>query len=467
MVVGEVAEPVDLLVVGGGPGGYVAAARAAELGREVTLVERGGPEGGLGGSCLQVGCIPSKALIELADAFHRSSTSSQPGLSVSGTNLDLVAFQQWKAEVIARLAGGVEGLLESRGVRRLGGELRFVGRSRAVVAAEGDPARFLDFDQVIVATGSRPVFPPGLAPDGRRVLSSTQALELTELPVSVAVLGGGYIGLELGTALAKLGAKVTVVEALERILPGFEADLTKPVERRLATLGVEVLAGARLASYEDGVAKVVTADGERELEAERLLVAAGRRPNTDELGIEALGLELEPEGTIAVDAAQLAAEGIAAIGDVTAGPALAHRASAQGVVAAEALCGLPATFEPLAVPLIVFTDPELAEVGETATSAAAAGLEVDVLKQPLVANGRAATLGEAEGLTKVVLERASGRVAGVQIAAPHASELIAEAGLAVEMMATDADLLATVHPHPTLSEGLHGALDPRRAAAPA
>lgn len=456
------AEPADLLVVGAGPGGYVAAARAAQLGREVTLVERGGSEGGIGGSCLHVGCIPSKALIELADAFHRSTSSSQPGLTVSGANFDLVAFQGWKAEIVGTLAKGVEGLLDGRRVRRLAGELRFAGPSRAVVASAGEPARFIDFRQVIVATGSRPVFPPGLQPDGRRVLSSTDVLALSELPGSVAVVGAGYIGLELGTALAKLGVRVTVIEALDRILPGFDSDLTRPVQRRLEALGVELRLGSRVRAFEGEEVLLDEQEGEGRIEAERLLVAVGRRPNTDELGLEALGISLEPGGTIAVDDSMRASDTVAAIGDVTAGPALAHRASAQAIVAAEALCGLPAVFAPLSVPEVVFTDPELAAVGMTATQARAAGLEVDELKLPASANGRAATLAATDGLTKVVLERSNGRVAGVQIAGPHASELAAGAGLAVEMMATAEDVLATIHPHPTLSEGMHSALEPAR-----
>lgn len=464
MVVGEIAEPIDLLVVGAGPGGYVAAARAAELGREVTVVDRGGAEGGPGGACLQVGCIPSKALIELAAAYERTQTAAAAGLRVTGAAVDLGAFQQWRRSIVAKLGDGVSGLLERHRVRYLEGELRFSRPDRAAVALADGNSSFLEFRQAIVATGSRPLPLPALPVDGERVLDSTGALALTAVPASVAIVGGGYIGLEIGSALAKLGARVTVVEALDRVLPGIDAALTRPVLRALERAGVEVRLATLATGLEGEELVVAGPDGEERIAAEKVVVAVGRRPNTDDLGLEAAQLRVDEHGLIEVDERRLASANIAAIGDVTAGPALAHKASAEAIVAAEALCGQPAAFEPLAIPAVVFTDPEIASAGLSLEGARAAGLDAIQAKAPLAANGRAATLDAADGFTQVVVDRASDRVVGVHVVGPHASELIAAGALAVEMIASPADLSGTIHPHPTLSEGLHAAAEQLLAA---
>ena len=459
MVVGQIAEPVDLLVIGAGPGGYVAALRAAELGREVVVVERDGEEGGLGGSCLHVGCIPSKALIELATAREHSQGMSAAGLRSAALEIDLEAFQEWKGGIVERLAGGVGSLFEGASVRRVEGSARFVGPDRVAVTQGDDNANFVDFTDAIIATGSRPASVPGLEPDGERILTSTGALALTELPESLAIVGAGYIGLELGTAFAKLGVKVSIVEALDRVLPTLPEALTRPVVKRLGELGVELLLSARASGVEDGELVVEGADGERRLPAERVVVAVGRIPNTDELGLEAAGITVGEGGLIAVDERRLAAPHIAAIGDVTAGPALAHKASAEGVVAAEALCGRPAAFDPMAIPAIAFTDPEVASTGLDEAEARAAGLDVAVGTAPLGANGRAMTLGRTEGFVRVVVERGAERIVGVHIVAPHASELITEGTLAIELIASPRDIAATIHPHPTLSEAIHAAIE--------
>jgi dihydrolipoamide dehydrogenase len=466
MVVGEIAEQVDLLVVGGGPGGYVAALRAAELGREVVVVERHGAEG-LGGCCLHVGCVPSKALIELAHAVDGLGRMRDAGLEADGARANLATWQVHKQRLVAELAAGVASLFKRAGVRTIRGELRFNKPDRAAVLLPDGNAQFLEFKQAILATGSRPSVLPGLAPDGERILDSTGALALDAVPRSVAVVGAGYIGLELGMALRKLGASVTVVEATDRILPTVDAALTRPVRKALDAHGIELRLGA-LALGVDGPDLVIReGDAEARVPAERTIVAVGRRPNTDELGLAQLGVAVDEAGLIPVDERRLANERIAAIGDVVAGPALAHKASAEGRVAAEALCGLPVAFEPEAIPAIVFTDPEVASVGLTEAQAREAGLDVAVAQAPLSVLARAATMGARDGFTKLVVDRAADRVVGVHIVGPHASELIAEGALAVEMMASPDDLAGTIHPHPTLSEGLHEAALHLPAVAPA
>jgi len=450
MVVGEIAEQADLVVIGGGPGGYTAALHAAELGREVTLVERGGPAA-LGGACLHVGCIPSKALIELASALHRSQALAEAGLVVDGARADLARFQAFKAELTGRLARGVAGLLERAGVRVMTGEARFSRSDRLAVRTPEDQVRFLEFEHVLLATGSRAATLPALPFDGERVLGSTEALALEALPGSIAVVGAGYIGVELGTALAKLGTRVTLVEAQDRILPHLDAALVRPVAGRLEALGVDVRTGTTAEGLDDGALRL--SGGDR-VPADVVLVAVGRRPNTDDLGLERAGIPVGPTGHVTVGDDRRATPRAAAIGDIVAGPALAHRASAEARVAVDALCGREPDRDPLLVPQVVFSDPEIASVGLTEAQARAAGLEVVAGGVPLSASGRAATMAEREGLTRVIVERGSDRIVGVHVVGPHASELIGEGVLAIEMVAAAEDLAATIHPHPTLSEAL-------------
>jgi dihydrolipoyl dehydrogenase len=456
MVVGELADAADLLVIGGGPGGYAAAIRAAQIGREVTLVERAGPAG-LGGVCLHVGCIPSKALIELATAAHRTRELEAAGLHAQGVTVSLERFQAWRRELCADLARGVGDLLAQRGVRIVHGEARFNRSDRVAVRTPDDGVVFLEFEHAIVATGSRPASLPGLPCDGQRVLDSTGALALTAVPESVAVVGAGYIGLELGTALAKLGARVTVIEALNRVLTNVDRALAAPVLRSLGALGVDVRVGTTAQRLDDGTLVVAGPDGEERVDAQVVVVAAGRLPNTDDLGLDAAGIGVGPGGLIDVGEDMRAAERIAAIGDVVAGPALAHKATAEAAVAAEALSGRPAAFDARAVPVVIFTDPEIGTVGLTEAQARDEGLDAVAATFPLSASGRAATLGARDGFTRLVADDATDRVVGVHVVGPHASELVAGGGLAIELMAAPADVAATIHPHPTLSEGLHEA----------
>jgi dihydrolipoyl dehydrogenase len=458
MVVGEFADSVDLLVLGGGPGGYAAAIRAAQLGREVTLVERAGPDA-LGGVCLQVGCIPSKALIELADAAQRTRDMHAAGLGTDGVSVSLERFQAWRGELCAGLARGVGELLAGAGVRIVHGEARLNRADRVAVRTPEDRVVFFEFEHAIVATGSRPVGLPGLPFDGERVLDSTGALALTAVPASVAVVGAGYIGLELGTALAKLGARVTVVEALDRVLPTIDASLTGPVLRRLGALGVEVRLRSTAQRLEGGDLVVSGPDGEDRVGAECVVVAVGRSPNTDELGLAEAGVAVGSDGLIAVGEDMRANERIAAVGDVVAGPALAHKATAEAGVAAEALSGRPAAFDARAIPVVIFTDPEIGSVGLSEAAARDAGLDPRVATFPLAASGRAGTLRARDGFTRIVADAATDRVVGVHVVGPHASELVAGGALAIELMAAPGDVAATIHPHPTLSEGLREAAE--------
>jgi dihydrolipoamide dehydrogenase len=459
MVVGEFADAVDLLVLGGGPGGYAAAIRAAQLGRQVTLVERAGPAG-LGGVCLQVGCIPSKALIELADAMQRTRDLRAAGLDADGVAVSLERFQAWRRELCAGLARGVGELLDGGGVRIVHGEARFNRADRVAVRTPEDRALFFEFEHAIIATGSRPAALPGLPFDGERVLDSTGALALPAVPESVAVVGAGYIGLELGTALAKLGARVTVVEALDRVLPTVEESLTAPVLRRLRALGVDLRLDTTAQRLEDGALVVVgPGGGEDRVEAQRVVVAVGRVPNTDDLGLAEAGVSVGADGLIEVGEDMRAADRIAAVGDVVAGPALAHKATAEAAVAAEALSGRPAAFDARAIPIVIFTDPEIGSVGLSEAQARSAGLEPVAATFPLAASGRAGTLGARDGFTCIVADEATDRVVGVHVVGPHASELVAGGALAIEVMAAPGDVAATIHPHPTLGEGLREAAE--------
>lgn len=455
MVVGEIAEGVDLLVVGGGPGGYVAALWAAQLGRSVTLVERGGPAG-LGGVCVRVGCIPSKALIETARSAWSARHGSARGVRVGEVTVDLADFQTWRRDVVHQLSSGVGALLAQAGVTVLTGTARLTRPRTVAVETARDTVAHLQFEDCVLATGSRPVGLPHLRPNGRRVLDSTGALALERLPERVVVVGGGYVGLEIGTALAQLGSAVTLVEAADRLLPAMEEEVVEPVVRRLADLGVQVR--TRTLVVEDTGAEVRTRSldtgQEHALVCDVVVVAVGRVPNTDDLGLDLAGVAVGDAGLLDVAPDRRIAPHLAAVGDVTPGPALAHKAMAEAHVAVEALCGRPVAFEPAAVPAVVFSDPEIAVTGLSQAQALGLGYEVSVGTFPLSASGRVATLGRRDGFVRLVSDAASGVLLGAQLVGEHVSELVGEATLAVEMGATVLDLSLTVHPHPTVSEAL-------------
>jgi dihydrolipoamide dehydrogenase len=473
MVVGEIAEAVDLLVVGGGPAGYAAALRGAQRGRDVLVIDRDG-EDGVGGVCLRAGCIPSKALIEMADVAERAAGYATAGLSVGERSVDLGAFQAHKARIVGELTGGVRSLLAAAGVRVLAGDLRFTRPDQAVVRTPAGRAAFVEFRDVVIATGSRPAVLPHLVPDGVHVLDSTGALDLPELPATVAVVGAGYIGVELGTALAKLGSSVTLVEMAERILPEIDVALTRPVARRLDELGVTVLTGARAGEHRGTILHVRSGDRDVEVKADVVIVAVGRRPNTDELGLDRLGVTPGDDGLLHVAPDRTLRPHVAAVGDVTPGPALAHKGYAEAPVAVDALCGDRVTFQPAAIPAVVFADPEIATVGLSDAAARAEGLDPVVTTIPMAGNGRALTLRAPRGTVQLVSEAGTGLVLGLHVVGPHASELVAEGTVAIEMGATVEDLADTVHVHPTVGEqvqeaaraaagrGLHSASPARR-----
>lgn len=455
MVMGQTKVGTDVVVIGGGPGGYVAAERAGQLGLAVTLVEAGE----LGGTCLNAGCIPSKALIGVGDLLHRVKEAGERGIRISGAlELDFAQTQRWKeTKVIKRLQAGVASLLKAADVEVVRGRARFADPHTVRVETEDGQTALYSFKYAIIATGSRPVNPPFFPIDGKDVVDSTGALAFTSVPRELVVVGGGYIGVELGIAYAKLGARVTIVEATEQLLPGTDPDLVAVLMRKLRRLGVTVMLKARAeGGLQDGKVKVTDAEGQPHLiTAEKVLVSVGRRPYTEGLDLERAGVTLDERGFIPVDSQQRTnVPHIFAVGDVCSPVMLAHKASAQGIVAAEAIAGLPSHADWQTVPTVVFTDPEIASVGLTEQEARQQGYDVLVGRWMFMAVGRALTMGESDGLVKLVADRKTGVLLGAQICGPEASELIGEMALALEMGALVADVALTPHYHPTLSEGI-------------
>ena len=454
MVVGEMPEGVDLLVVGGGPGGYVAALAAAQLGRKVMLVDSAGPAG-LGGACVNVGCIPSKALIELANTVHGLESWSARGLQTpKPPTVRMDEFQLWKAGVVGGLKDGVKQLLNHAGVDIRTGYFRFTRPDQGAVEYGDAPPIHIKFASCVIATGSRPMALPNLIRDGKRILDSSDVLDLDVLPERIAIIGGGYIGVELGTALAKLGTQVTIIEAADMILPSLGTTIATPVARRLVQLGVDVKVKT-LAEGDDGkVLMLKNSTGETEtLEVDYVVVSIGRTPNTDDLGLDALGISTDERGILTPGPDLLVTPRIAAIGDIIAGPALAHKASAEAHVAVEVLSGKTSVFDPASIPAVVFSDPEVALTGLTLAEAKEHGIEAQVAAFPVAASGRARTLNDSVGFVQWV-HTVNGTIIGAQIVGPHASEMIGEAALAIEMAANLEDVAETIHPHPTMSETL-------------
>lgn len=452
MVVGEVATASDVVVIGGGPGGYAAALRAAGAGLTVTLVERDR----VGGTCLNVGCIPSKVLIHAAELAHLGHTSGPTGVSLSAT-VDLAQVRAHMSDVVAQLTGGVEHLLSNAGVTVVNGTARFSKRDRVVVASENNVSH-VEFKHAIVATGSRPIELPGFPFSHPRITDSTGALfDPVSTPGSVAIIGGGYIGVELGTAWAKLGAHVTIVEREANVLPGLDPRLGRVVSRRLTELGINLQTEtSAIAPTESGliVRKIDGKDdAEHHVAADRIVVCVGRRPNTDDLGLEVVGVTPDANGLIPVDPDRRATRTILAIGDVTAGPALAHKATAEAEVAARTVAGENSAFDPACIPAVVFSDPEVATVGLTMADAEAAGIAATRFVFPLSASARARTLGVSTGHAELVIDE-EGTIIGAHLAGPNASDLISEMALAIEMAATAEEVASTIHPHPTMSESL-------------
>lgn len=451
MVVGDFPIEVDTLVVGSGPGGYVAAIRAAQLGQKVTIVEKNS----IGGVCLNVGCIPSKALISVGHRLVAAQNADSMGITATGVDLDFSKAMKFKESVVSKLTGGVSGLLKGNKVETVEGEAYFVDENTVRIMTEKS-AQTYKFNNVIIATGARPVEIPSFK-FSDRVINSTGALALKELPKKLVVVGGGYIGTELGSAYANLGSEVTILEGADDILAGFEKQMTQIVKKGLKKKGVDVVVKASAKGVEetkDGVIVTYEAKGEEvKLEADYVLVTVGRRPNTDEIGLEGLGLNMTDRGLIEVDKqCRTNVPNIYAIGDIVDGPQLAHKASYEAKIAAEAISGEKSEVDYMAIPAVCFTDPELATVGLNEKQAKDEGYEVVTGKFPFAANGRALSLDATEGFVKLVGRKEDGLLLGAQIVGENASDMIAELGLAIEAGMTLEDISMTIHAHPTLGE---------------
>ena len=452
MVMGSLSRETEVAVIGAGPGGYVAALRAADLGKEVVLIEE---REDLGGVCLLEGCIPSKTLINAAELIDAAKNAAQIGLTFSDLTVDIDKLRAHSGKVVAGLSQGIDGLLKRRGVEVIRGRARFETSHR--LSVQGGDVSAIDFKHCIIATGSRPNELP--MAKGLPVWSSTEALDLPRIPETLLIVGGGYIGLELGLVYAGLGSKVTVVEFLPELLQGADADLTKVVVKHCKKRFDAIHTESKVSNIEhDGTDFIVSVDHGGETtdhHYDQVLVAVGRRPNTNDLGLENIGIVPNADGTIDVtDENRTSVPHIFAIGDVTPGPMLAHKASREAKVAAEVLAGHLAKFDNRAIPAVVFTDPELAWTGLTEREAKAHNIDAKVSRFPLAALGRARTLGREDGMVKILSNPENGLVLGVGIVGPFASELIAEATLALEMGASLEDLFVTIHPHPTMSEAI-------------
>lgn len=449
---------VDLLVIGAGPGGYVCAIRAAKLGVNTLIVEQDKP----GGTCLNVGCIPSKAIIHAADEFYKAcsfESDNKLGITSGKAEIDLGKTLEWKNSIVKNLNGGVSGLLKRGGAESLTGKARFLdGKTVEVQTCEGTIK--VHAQNIVIAAGSEPVEIPSL-PFGGNVMSSTEALALSDVPETLAVVGGGYIGLEIGTAFAKLGSRVVVVESADRILPQYDSALTAPVAKRLSALNIEVMLNAKAQGMSGDALEILLQDGSsRSLAASKVLVTVGRKPRSD-YGLEELSLTMDGAYIAIDEKCQTSMRGVYAIGDVTGEPMLAHRAMAQGEVVAEVVAGGSSVFDKMCIPAVCFTDPEIVTAGlspeEAAGQAAELGTEVSVGQFPLQANGRAMTMERDDGFIRVVARKDNGVVLGVQAVGSQVSELSAAFSLAIEMGARAEDIASIVHAHPTISEGFQEA----------
>jgi dihydrolipoamide dehydrogenase len=445
---------VGLLVLGAGPGGYTAAFRAADLGLEVMVVDG---RDTLGGVCLNVGCIPSKALLHAAKVIAETKEMGEHGLSFGAPTIDLEKLRSWKDGVVGKLVGGLAGLAKQRKVTTLQGTGRFVSPHRVEVTGTDGRTSVVGFDQAIVAAGSEPVRLPFVPHDDPRVLDSTSALDLKDIPGRLLVLGGGIIGLEMATVYAELGSRITVVELMDQLIPGADPDLVKPLAKHIGGEYENVFLSTKVTNVEatdDGL--VASFEGKKSPEQDTfdaVLVAVGRVPNGSVLGLETAGVAVSDRGFVPVDdQMRTNVEHVFAIGDVVGQPMLAHKATHEGKVAAEVAAGKPSAFDGRVIPSVAYTDPEVAWVGVTETEAKARGLSYGSGTFPWAASGRSLSLGRSEGVTKILFDTETDRIIGAGIVGPSAGDLITEAALAIELGADAADIGLTIHPHPTLSE---------------
>jgi dihydrolipoamide dehydrogenase len=442
-------------VIGAGPGGYVAAIRAAQLGMNTVIVEREF----LGGVCLNVGCIPSKAMISAAHFLHKlQHDAGEMGINASKITVDMKQMQKWKQSVCDRMSGGVEQLLKGNKVKIVRGEASFKSAAELEVKA-ADGSEVIKAKNYVLANGSRPIEIPGFSFDEKNVLSSTGGLALGEAPKKLVVIGGGYIGLEIGSFLAKFGSAVTVLEAMPGLLQGVvEKDAVQIVQRKLKKAGVEIMTGTKAKSYKKNGKELeitVEANGKEEkIKCDKILVTVGRKPNSDQMNLKGIGMAIDERGFVKIDAqCKTSVPNIFAIGDVAGQPMLAHKASHEGVLVAEVIAGHNRVFDAKTVPAVIFTDPEIASAGWTEEQCKEKGYtDLKIGKFPFAANGKAVSLMETEGFVKIIADAKNNVVLGVHIVGPEASNLISEACLAIEMGATLEDMALTIHPHPTLGE---------------
>ena len=458
MVVGDFAIDLDTVVIGSGPGGYVAAIRAAELGQKVTVIEREF----IGGVCLNIGCIPSKALVEAAHHYQSAMNSQKMGLQITAAQLDFQQTQIWKQSVVDKLTGGVASLFKKHHIDVIWGSA-YVKDDHTLRVIKDDQAQTYTFKNLIIATGSHPIEIPNFKYEGR-VIDSTGALDLKKVPKHLIVVGGGYIGCELASVYANLGAHVSIIEGTGQILSNYEADMVRVIQKHFSSQGVDIYtnAMAKKAEQDDQSVKVTfEVDGEeKQLVADYCLVSVGRRPNTKGIGLQHAGIQLDPHGLIKVDnQGRTTIPNIYAIGDVVPGFSLAHKAEYEGKVAAEAIAGEKATVDYHAMPAVCYTDIPLATTGLTAKEAAQQGLAVKTAQFPFLANGRAISMNATDGFVRLVYTKDEGILVGAQIVGGDAADMISELTLAIESGNTVDDLALTIHPHPTLTEAVWDAAD--------
>lgn len=446
-------EKRQLVVIGGGPGGYVAAFLASDLGMKVTLID---PEPNPGGVCLHYGCIPSKTLLHIAKLIAETKKASQWGVSFGEPNIDIDKLRTWKNTVVQNLTSGTGQLAKRRNIEYIQGKAVFADSSTLNITKVTGESETLSFEKAIIAVGSRPAVIPKLSIDSPRILNSTTALELENIPESLLVIGGGYIGLELGTIYAHLGSSVSIVEMMPALLPGADADLVTTFSGTANRTFESIMLNTTVAEIKEQSSGIkVTFEGKfsEEKVYEKVLISVGRRPNSENIGLENTNIEIDEKGFIKVNPQRRTAEpSIYAIGDIVGEPLLAHKASAEGKIAVEAIAGENVEFNPRAIPGVVFTDPEITWCGLTAAQAKKENINVEIAKFPWAASGRATTLGRSDGLTKLIIDPENRKILGVGIVGPGAGELIAEGVLAIENELTVSDIKSVIHPHPTLSE---------------
>jgi len=440
----------ELVVVGAGPGGYVAAIRAAQLNKKVILVDKDK----LGGICLNSGCIPSKAMIYASDFLDKIKKSSNIGINIDNVSMDFSKMQEWKNNIITRLNSGIDILCKENKISIVKGSAIFKSSNKLKVTS-GKDTSFIEFKHAIIATGSKPIELPNFK-YGSDIISSTEALSLDKIPKNLVVIGGGYIGLELGTVYSKLGSKVSLVEMADQLLPGLSQDVVEVVQMKLEQLGVDIYLNSKADKLDNDKIIVNSKEkGKISLDADNILVAVGRYPNTKNLGLENTKIGTDKKGFIKVDKNLRTKENnIYAIGDISIGPMLAHKASYQGKFVAELITGSKASYNNVVVPAVIFTDPEIATVGISEQEADDKGIKVQIGKFPFRISSRAMTRSETDGFVKIIANKKDNKILGVEIVGAEASDLISEAALAIKKGLTLEDLASTIHPHPTLSESL-------------